>query len=472
MTTFFTSTNAIALGIGIITLLSLAINKNRWNLFTYYLIAIGFLCASYSIFGELFQSLINLFPASFKFDEEDLQHFFFAVPAMVFPFCGYLAFKIFKDAIQKKHTQKPRLVAGAIYAAVPLIALIVPKGAVIDIILLSGAFVVLYFRDWLLQGIGDDMSGERKGNNEKEVMVLLSQIQGMIDKGEGQMWDNFFMRGNILIEINRDNEAERDFEQAINLLLGEPERSESERLYIEKSYARLAQIKVRRGDKKGAKGDYAMALSYSNEPQSYVSRMGELEVSKAPQAISVNYKLLGICFILSLILSMCTEQELSIGLIAPVQSRADILIGKWQFNTTIEFKEYTREYEGDVEFKENGTFKRNIKASESERLEFSERVEYLGGGFIKGNYDIIVDKDDFSWVEKTTECGLAVDEEYASTNYYGGIKDLCPIFKKIKYGNVEDQKIVKIVVFTRNKILITGENLVAGSKLTYELLRK
>lgn len=471
MTTFLTPTNVIVMGIGIITLLSLAINKDQWRLFTYYLITLGFLCASYSVFGEVFQNLINLFPTSLKFDEVGLRCLLYIVPFAAFIYCGYLAFKIFKDALKKKQAQKQKFTAGVIYAAVPLIAFLLPRGFVIDTILLSTTFVALYFHDWLFRGVVDDVAGEHKENNEKEVMILLSQIQDMIDRGEGQMWDNFFMRGNILIENARDQEAEGDFIQVINLLLAESEISESKRLYIEKSYARLAQIKARKGDKKGAKGYYAKALSYSNEPQSYVSKMEELEVSKTLQGISVNYKLSGICLILSLILSMCAEQELSTGLIASVESRLDILIGEWQFKTTIEFEENTRKYEGDVEFKEDGTFKRNIKVSEFKRIDFSIRTTYVGGGFITGNYEIIGDENNFIWVEKTKVCGLAVSEEYSSKSY-NDIKDLCPMFKLIKYGDIEDRKITKIKTFTRNKILITGANLAEGRKLTYELIRK
>lgn len=163
--------------------------------------------------------------------------------------------------------------------------------------------------------------------------------------------------------------------------------------------------------------------------------------------------------------------------IAPVEKWEEILTtNKWEFQSTEVYPMETVQYQGIVEYFNNGTFKKNVTCKiYLKEFPFKENSiestypDFITQGAIEGQWEII---DGKFWEEQIKDCGMKkVYCSYKCEERYGNPwRYICTgkyPKKELNFGTYENERTrMDFLKFTKNKILLHQKSLVDESKAT------
>lgn len=458
MSEFTSPLNLLVLGTGIVILFITAINKNKWNLFLYFLLIVVLWFFSYLVFTPFFQALTQVIPSFFMYDEEDLVS---SLKAPIFIcFCLYgliFILSISKLFNQENSGQSDYNYFGLICWASPFVAKLSLTGTLSNSAFLVLLFIVLYYFDQIFR-IFKIEEGEKKSiGNPHEVALLLEDLVNKIERNEGRPWDNHFIRGNIFFQQERYTEAEQDFNAVIKSLEG-AELDAEKKKYLEKSYLKLAIIKSNSSNWASAKDFFQKSKSYSINPESYLSKISnKLWFDVVP----FNFSTLTTLFIIIFIWGYVQRENGDVE--APTNIWQKILQGEWIVEATLERENEKIVTRGDLTYDNEGHFVDNMIIEKYNNNWFSPIKEAYHKGKVaegtrKGTYQLQIENESQGrWVETTTECTFEFDPSYSDHAINTNANELCQSYASCVYGYFTNDEIILLVKqLSSNKIVLTG----------------
>lgn len=151
--------------------------------------------------------------------------------------------------------------------------------------------------------------------------------------------------------------------------------------------------------------------------------------------------------------------------IAPVEEWEDILIGKWSYSFVEPYGQLVYTMQGEVEFKEDGTFFKYITWRHfGSKYSFEKNdPKIVAGGSYSGTWEM----DNEIWKEKRLKCKITKTHNDAR-----GDLDVCGVFYKLNeakiYGQFNDEENKsKVTHFNRDNIIIESKSFATGETNKY-----
>ncbi len=452
--------NLLIIGAGSIALFMTAMNKNKWNLFLFYLVIMAMWLLSFLVFTPFVQALIRIFPGFLMLDEEDLNSALNAPVMFCMIIYLVLSLLFYPEYIEKIWAEKNKVKFFWLVGWVsPFIAKIFLPGVIGTSAFLILLFIIFYYSDPLLGKFSiKDEEDQAYIGNPAEIALVLEDLVNKIEQQSGLLWDNYFIRGNIFFRQKRYTEAEWDFNAVIRSLQNEDIDSQK-RKYLKNSYLKIAMIRSKANDWIAARDLFNKSKNYSDNPETYFAKIADKLMF---DVLPFNYKTVANLIFVSFIWGYVQWENGGVDM--PTEKWMETLQGQWFYEANAESENGKTVSIGNVKYDAEENFIRDIKIYEYKKNWLIDIYEALrkgnvGNGNIIGIYKFKTnDHGDGAWVELSNQCNLQFNPSYSGIFFNKGDDDaLCKIFASGTYGyESDDNATLWVKQFSQNKIIMVG----------------